>query len=147
MLKQSLFHQQPNKFYGMFGSNSMLMHNNLMTDMTSLPNLDNWKNIYNTGINFSPKNSEPEKINIIFNTTRGVKTNICIEKNKSLSDAILLYLKRMNKPELFCCNNGLLFLYDAKKVDIYDKTQVGVAFNGFSFPTIIVNEFKNLIGA
>ncbi len=53
----------------------------------------------------------------------------------------------MNKPELFDKSSGIFFLYNANEVDIYDKSKIGDFLGGTAYPTIMVNDVKNLIGA
>ncbi len=151
------FFPQQNFFnYGMNCVNPMFMYNNMM-----MPNMNcenNYLNmVYQSGMNNNQMNpqffgqqqfsNQPDKVNIIFKTTQVVITQVTVDFNKSLSDTILLYLKRMNKENLFHPNSGILFLYNAAILNIYDQTKVGVLFNGITNPTIMVNDVKNLIGA
>ena len=53
----------------------------------------------------------------------------------------------MNKPELFAPNSGIFFLYNALKINIYDQRKIVDFLGGMSYPTIIVNDVQNLIGA
>ena len=53
----------------------------------------------------------------------------------------------MNRPDLFNPNSEIFFLYNANKINIYDKTAVGDYFHGMPNPIIIVNDLKNFIGA
>ena len=125
------------------------MDNNLMQGMNNQNNYMNM--IYQTGNQMIPQfPSQPDKINILFKTTQAVTTMVTVDYNKTLSDTILLYLKRMNRPDLFNPNSGIFFLFNANKVNIYDQTKVGVLFSGIkgvTTPTIVVNDVQNLIGA
>ena len=87
------------------------------------------------------------KINIVFKTTANVRTNVVADYGKTVSDIILLYLKRVGREELFKKDSGICFLNNAKKIDIYDKTKVEIYFKNTSSPLIIVNDVQNLIGA
>ena len=151
-MQQGFFFQQPNNFnmINMNLMNPMFMGNNMMQGMNAQNNYMNM--IYQTGMNqMAPQfSTQPDKINIVFKTTQAVKTMVTVDPDKSLSDTLLLYLKRVNKPELFSPNSGIFFLFNANKVNIYDQTKVGELFNGLkgiTTPTIIVNDVQNLIGA
>lgn len=137
-------------FGAMPGMNPMNMGNNPMMGMNFDQN--NFMSfIYGQGFNFNQGNQQPilqpDKINIIFKTTQAVRTLVTVDFNKPLSDTIYLYLQRVNRPDLFNPNSGIFFLYNANKINIYDKTAVGVFFHGMPNPIIIVNDLKNFIGA
>ena len=139
-------------FNWMFGINPAMlnpMFNNQMIGMNFSQN-DVLGLVYGAGANTNQNNqnnqNSPGKINIIFKTTQNVRTPLTVELNKTLSDTILLYLKRVNKPELFAKDSGICFIYNAKKLDIYDKTPVGVLFVQ-PYPIIMVTDVLNLIGA
>ena len=137
-----------NPFY-----NPMLFNinmNNMMPGMNFGGN-ESWISGYGPGINFNmgqiqiPPGSN--KINIVFKTTANVRTNVVAEYGKTVSDIILLYLKRVGREDLFKKDSGICFLNNAKKIDIYDKTTVENYFKNTSSPLIIVNDVQNLIGA
>ena len=149
---------QPNfmqNFNWMFGMNPVMMNAMLNNQMGGGMNFGQndltWGMVYGAGINTNQNNqlnqNSSTKKNIIFKTTQAVKTTITVDMEKTLSDTILLYLKRVNKPELFAPDSGICFLYNAKKLDIYDKTPIGVLFNQIYSPTIMVTDVLNLIGA
>ena len=137
----------------MFGMNPMFMNNNGMTGMNFDQMQNNYLNmIYGQGIgmNFNPIQqfpSSPNMVTIQFKTTQAVKTIVNVECDKTVSETLLLYLKRMNKPELFAPNSGIFFLYNALKINIYDQRKIVDFLGGMSYPTIIVNDVQNLIGA
>ena len=100
--------------------------------------------------NMNEKNQQPssnDKVNVVFKTTQGLKINILVNFGTSISDTILLFLKRVGKPELFNPNSGIYFICNAEKVNIYDQTKIENTFAHQFNPVIIVNEVKNLIGA
>ena len=137
----------------MFGMNPLFMNNNGMAGMNFDQSQNNYLNmIYGQGIgmNFNQNQqfpSSPYMVTIQFKTTQAVKTIVNVEYDKTVSETLLLYLKRMNKPELFAKNSGIFFLYNALKIDIYDQRKIGDFLGGISYPTIMVNDVKNLIGA
>ena len=137
----------------MFGMNTMFMNNNGMAGMNFDQSQNNYLNmIYGQGIgmNFNPNQqfpSSPNKVTIQFKTTQAVKTIVIVEYDKTVSETLLLYLKRVNKPELFAPNSGIFFLYNAFKINIYDQRKIGDFLGGMTFPTIMVTDVQNLIGA
>ena len=137
-------------FGAMQGMNPMNLCNNPMMGINFDYN-DYLSFIYGGGFNFNSGNQQQipqsDKINILFKTTQGVKTLVTVDFNKSLSDTIYLYLQRMNRPDLYNPNSGIFFLYNANKINIYNKTKVGVFFGQIPYPVIMVNDLKNLIGA
>ena len=107
--------------------------------------------VYGSGQNMNQGNNQSSftttKNNIIFKATIGLIVMIPVDLDKTLSDAILLYLRRVDREKLFKKNSGILFLHNAKVIDIYNQTTIRQYFGGFINPTIVVNDVKNLIGA
>ena len=97
--------------------------------------------------NMNQQSFSNDKINVVFKTTQGLKINMSFDFGTSISDAILLFLKRVGKPELFHPDSGIYFICNAKKVNIYDQTKIENTFGHQINPVIIVNDVKNLIGA
>ena len=89
----------------------------------------------------------PNKINIVFKTTSKVKTNMVADYGQTMSDVILLYLKKEGKENLFKRCSGIFFLYNAQMIDVFDETKVEEFFKDVSNPLIFVNEMKFVIGA
>ena len=144
-----------NGFNPFFNNNNfmpMYINNNMMTGM-NLGGNQSWMSGYGPGINSNmgqmqvPIAPGSNKINIVFKTTANVRTNVVADYGKTVSDIILLYLKRVGREELFKKDSGICFLNNAKKIDIYDKTKVEIYFKNTSSPLIIVNDVQNLIGA
>ena len=110
----------------------------------------NWMNMYNTANpnqNQNPGMFNTGKINVIFRTTKAVRTNITIDGNKTVSELIQLYFKRIGKPELFQRPMDICFIFNANKMMFNDQTTVQNFF-GYNFnPFITVNDVKDLIGA
>ena len=132
-----------NNFMPMFFNN-----NNMMLGM-NFGGSPSWMSGYGPGINSNMDQMQagPNKINIVFKTTANVRTNVIADYGQSISDIILLYLKRVGREDLFKKDSGICFLSNAKKIDIFDKTKVEAYFRNTINPLIIVNDVKNLIGA
>ena len=150
----------------------MYFGNNGMTGMNIGGN-QFWENIYGNGMNLNmlqnmnmnmqnmnmnmqnmnmqqnmnQQSFSNDKANVVFKTTQGLKINMFVDFGTSISDTILLFLKRVGKPELFHPNSGIYFICNAKKVNIYDQTKIENTFGHQINPVIIVNDVKNLIGA
>ena len=114
----------------------------------------NWMNMYNTAIPNQNINPIPNqsmfnsgKINVIFRTTKAVRTNITIDYGKTVSELIQLYFKRVGKPELFNRPLDICFIFNANKMNFNDQTPVQNYFQGVYNPFITVNDTKDLIGA
>ncbi len=101
--------------------------------------------IYNPNSKSIPPDSN--KINIVYKTTFKVKTNIVADLEQTISDVILLYLKKEGKEKLFKRNSDVFFLYNAQKINIFDKTRVKDFFKNKSDPLIIVHQMKYVLGA
>ncbi len=90
----------------------------------------------------------PNKYNINFKTTGGVKVLVNVDVGTSISDTLLLFLKRVGKPELFDVNSGIFFLCNAQKLNIYDRSPIqSLSMDGGTNLIIMVNDVQNLIGA
>ena len=149
MNQQNMYGNMQNPNMMPFGMN---MNNNF--NQFNLGENQNLLNIYNIGNNqqqnINQGNSCPlfeEYINLVFKTTGGLITNLNVKRGTPVFEALSLYLKRVGKPELFNPNSGIFFLYNARKINIYDNTKIENFINLVMGPTIMVNDVKNLIGA
>ena len=108
-----------------------------------------WINLYSPNNQyFSNSNNiiNPQKINVVFRTINSVITNILIDNDKTLSELILIYFKRINSKELFDKPSDIIFIHNAKKIDYNDKISVKEYFK-IPNPNIIVQDVRGLIGA
>ena len=112
-----------------------------------------WKSVYNKNYlgntNIKQKNkveNEVRKINVLFRTGNGVNVNVIIDADKTMSDLISLFLKKVGKPELFGKEQDVYFIYNGAKFKHINEEPLSRAFLGLQ-PTIFVNETKELIGA
>ena len=149
MNQQNMYGNKQNPNMMPFGMN---MNNNF--NQFNFGENQNLLNIYNIGNNqqqnINQGNSCPlfeEYINLVFKTTGGLITNLNVKRGTPVFEALSLYLKRVGKPELFNPNSGIFFLYNARKINIYDNTKIENFINLVMGPTIMVNDVKNLIGA
>ena len=146
--QNNMFGNNPNYNWMFFGMPMMSMNNfNLNNGMNNGGN--NWKFIYENSLNIpnQQQNFSNNKINLVFKSTAGLKMNVFVDVGTSISDAILLFLKRCGKTELFNPYSGIYFLCNAKKLNIYGKTRIeNICANQIN-PVIMVNDAKNLIGA
>ena len=135
-----------------FHTFDMKMENNNM-ELNRMFFNTGWKSIYNTnflgGKIIEQKNKEENevrKINVLFRTGKGVNVNVIIDADKTMSDLISLFLKKVGKPELFGKEQDVYFIYNGAKFKHINEEPLSRAFLGLQ-PTIFVNETKELIGA
>ena len=106
----------------------------------------NWMSVYTTNLEHNLLAKENQKMNVVFKTIRGATYNIIIDFDKTISELIQIFFKRLGKEELFY-KNDYLFIYNGRKLEYNDKTKVADYFRCLSQPTINANEVSNLIGA
>ena len=141
----------------MMVQNPMMFANNNMNMMNPGMNIGgNWMNIYSKMNNMNNMNNNmpfpnplgQRKINVIFKTTMGVSTNVLIDYGKTMSDLFKVYLKKVDKIELYNTKNTIYFLFNANKVSFTEQAKVEDFFKiSPTHPTIVVNDVKGLIGA
>ena len=118
----------------------------------------NWMSIYNNNNNIPQVNNnninnsfmgvqQDNKINVVFKTTKGVMTNVLIDKGKTMSYLFQVYLKKVDKFDLFNKPNTIFFLFNAKIFDFLDDRKLGDVFAFTPNPTIVVNDIRGLIGS
>ena len=88
---------------------------------------------------------EGEKKNMIFASSSGVRTNIGISTNHSISTLIKKYIARrgMNYESV---KKKLCFIYNGRTLKFDNLTKIKDFFPFESHPRIIVNDIDNLIG-
>ena len=113
------------------------MNNNILND-------DDWRKIYNTTVerNFNAF----DKMNVVFKTSRGLRINIIIDPDKTISDLIRIFFMRVDREELFQ-RNDIIFIYNAQKLEYNDNTRVRDYFRIYFHPVIMANDLRDLIGA
>ena len=137
---------------GVFNPNTSI---NMMMPGTNIGG--NWMNMYNpiqqnnNNVNYNMNNNPgtqiPGKINVVFKTTMGVITNVLIDHGKTMSELFQVYLKKVDKFELFNKENTIYFLFNARIIGFLDNTKVEDFFRITPNPTIVVNDVRGLIGA
>ena len=130
---------------GIFMNMNPIMNPAMWTNIYNNPQMNN--NTNNANVNTSFGLPMGNKINVVFKTTMGVITNVLIDFGKTMSELFQVYLKKVDKIELFNTKNTILFLFNAKKISFTDETKVEQFFNVTPHPTIVVNDVRGLIGA
>ena len=88
------------------------------------------------------------KINCIFTTTKGKKTNVVVPVNMSIDKALHKYLKRVGSEDLYNQKSkDICFLYNGTNLKYGETKSVGEFFGINKNPNVIVNDVNNLIGA
>ena len=133
---------------------AQMMGSNMNIPGMNIGGNEKWANAYKTNTNQANINNQVNNNQVlgnmkscVFKTTQGVIRNIQIDNDKTISELIRTYFYRVGKPELFDKKNDICFLFNASKLDFNSQTKVGDFFGLNSFPTILVNDVKNLIGA
>ena len=138
MFQQNMVGNMPNYNWMFFG-------------MPMNMNMNNWTNVYENSLNIQNQQqnfyNNNNMMNIIFKSTAGLKMNLFVDIGTSVSDAILLFLKRCGKTELFKPDSGVYFLFNTKSLNIYDKTKIFNLCGGQTNPVVLVIDAQNLIGA
>ena len=88
------------------------------------------------------------KINCIFTTTKGKKTNVVVPVNMSIDKALHKYLKRVGSEDLYNQKSkDICFLYNGTNLKFGETKSVREFFGINKNPNVIVNDVNNLIGA
>ena len=126
------------------------LNQNIMTQFNAIGG--NWRAPYgnnNIKNNFGPKQKNDDKYSILFKTGSGLQTSIVMEKNKTVSHLILVYLTKVGIPNVFNQPNKVSFIHNAKtiKMDCQEKIKDFFANCTSNVPVIVVVDTQNLIGA
>ena len=116
--------------------NPFMIGGNWMNIYSNMNNMNNMNNIINNMPFPNPQGQS--KINVIFKTTMGVVTNVLIDYGKTMSDLFQVYLKRVDKIELYNTKDSILFLFNARKVRFGDVTKIEDYFKNINIPRIQV---------
>jgi len=133
---------------GGFNNQNLMMNNGGWMNMYNPIQQNNVNNVNNTNFNINNNpGGIPGKINVVFKTTMGVITNVLIDHGKTMSELFQVYLKKVDKFELFNTENTIFFLFNARKIGFLENTRVEQFFAITPNPTIVVNDIRGLIGA
>ena len=83
-------------------------------------------------------------VNFAFHASSGLKINLMVEKTCTVADLLKRYVRSIGLHEKLL-GDKLVFLYDAKKVNIHSQKTAGEFFPNFCVITVVDN--NNLIGA
>ena len=103
--------------------------------------------VNNPGGGFDDTNEPGPKININFTTTIGKSHNLKFKYGTTVSQALRRYLEFVGREQYFGHNEKINFLYNAKRIEYNDNTNVENFFRNAAFPKIVVNDTQGLIGA
>ena len=119
---------------------NQLENMNMINMMNQNINMQKINQFQNIGFNYDNEKSivsSDKKINLIFQTQNGLKTNIIVECHKTVEEAIKLYMDKIGKQIEDNVKEKLYFMYNGEKMDIYEKRKVGDFFK-------IENEYKDI---
>ena len=135
---------------GMQGGNMFMGVNNMMAINQSED--QEWLKGFTLGVQEVAGSQEEDdgspKLNGIFTTTKGKKTNVILPLNFTIDQALEKYLKRVGNDDLYTQkSNKICFLFNGVNLKFGDQRKVSEVFGLNSHPNIIVNDVFNLIGA
>ena len=100
-----------------------------------IQNLMNKNNLFgqeNTEGQRNVNNNNKRKINVHFHTSLSIRIVIFADYGTTIEQILKQYLKRFNLPESLLIQEKIIFIYNANKIKIGDKTPVEKFFN-YSF--------------
>ena len=137
--------QIPNMFNNNFmnmGMNNfipnMMVNNNYFPNMMLNNNNFEIQNLMNKNNLFGQENTEGKrnvnnnikgKTNVSFHTSRGKRIVIIADYGTTNEQILKQYLKRFDLPESLLIQEKIIFIYNANKINIGDKTPVEKFFN------------------
>ena len=135
---------------GMQGGNAFMGMNNFAGNNQTED--EEWMKGFTLGVQEVNSTSEEDdgrpKMNIVFTTTKGKKTNMIYSTDTTVDQALGKYLKRMGNEKLYQDkSNQICFLYNGSQMKFGDQRTVENFFGINKNPNIIVNDVFNLIGA
>ena len=132
-------------------NNNMVMSNQILgLNIMDINNFNNDNSDWLAGFKMAANENEIDKresneIKVRFGTTGGVVTNIVFKKGTTIDEMIKKYLYEVNKPELIKQKEKgkVIFLYNAQKLELGDKTKIENVFLCDSNPKIfIITKFE-----
>ena len=95
--------------------------------------------------NFIPDKNTP-KICVIFSKPNDIEITLNVNYGITIEQLLILYLKRINKEDLIGNSKDIIYIYNAKKINIKDQTRIEVYFEGTFHPKISVINVSGLKG-
>ena len=96
---------------------------------------------------FQDEGDPKNEIQLIFKTTQGRTHKMYFSPQISIGLAIQKYLKRVYREEsIDSIDKKVVFLFNAKRLSVKDKTSLNVLFKNNSAPKIRVNDVSSLVG-
>lgn len=148
---------QINKIFHQNSNNNIIENDNILDNLSMTNNLGNYPSIFNGGnefniinnINLIPNgnhNNEENKpkMNIIFEDSLGIKTNLLLSYGTTIDQMLQKYLKLKNISFFECYNKQIVFVENAINLNLGDNTPIEKYFRYGRFPKITVIEAKNL---
>ena len=132
------------------GGNMFMGINNMMAN--SQVEDQEWLKGFTLGVQEVAGSQEEDdgspKMNCIFTTTKGKKTNVILSLNLTIDQALEKYLKKVGNDDLYTQkSNKICFLFNGVALKFGDQRKVSDFFGMNKNPNIIVNDVFNLIGA
>ena len=130
--------------------NNFLMPNNMINNNNNCvipPKMINNApfNMINQIHNFIPDKNTP-KICVVFSKPNAIEITLNVNYGITIEQLLILYLKRINKEDLIGNSKDIIYIYNAKKINIKDQTRIEVYFEGTFHPKISVINVSGLKG-
>ena len=121
--------------------------NNFQMPIMMMNNINgNFMNMNLNENNLNINNFKMEKMNVIFTTSNGIRTNIYIDIEKTVDQLLKIYLTRVDKLDLYQNKSeDVCFLYNVVKIRYGDQTKLKDFFKYQTDQKITVNYLKNLV--
>ena len=133
-----------NNFNPMMNNNNIFINPNMMMNNNIFFPHNNLMMMPDMVINNNINNNPIPKMNVIFNTTRGITNNLLVDYGTTIERLLEKYLKHVGRPDLIA-SKDIAFIYNARKLDWKDKTPVEIFFPHLA-PQITVNDIIKPIG-
>ena len=128
---------------GFGGMNNMSGMNTGMNNMSGMnPGMGGMNMNQNIDMDIQAYNNDKDIIKITFKTLGGFETIIYINRNLTFNELFKIYLKKIQKPNIY---NKILFLLNGEKINYESKDEIRKLINAKS-ATIIIIDQEGLIG-
>ena len=120
--------------------------NNFQMPIMMMNNINgNFMNMNLNENNLNINNSEIQKMNVIFKTAKGIRTNIQIDCEKTVDQLLKIYLTRVGKLDLYQKKSkDVAFIHNAQLIKYGDQTKLKDFFKCNPNTWITVNYLKDL---
>ena len=140
-----------NNFQNIGMNNNFQMPNMMMNNNNFILNNnedEEWLKGFQMGVQEVKEEIERErqKLNVVFSTTRGLKTYLVLNYGTTIDEMLRKYLIRVNREDMIGKDGKICFLFNGIEIRFGDKTTVEEFFKNVANPKVVVNDVYNLMG-